>query len=122
MALKALAKTLKGLYRSSDLIGRLGGDEFMILLTNVGSIKNLKRIVNDTVVKIAAMEYEQMKAMALTCSIGVVLITDHSENFNTLYNQADIALYMAKWDGKNRYRIYSQRMDKELMLRVKNND
>jgi diguanylate cyclase (GGDEF)-like protein len=91
------------LIRKIDLIGRFGGDEFVVILKDIslkdGEIKaeQLFKVIRD--IKL----YKDGHTISVTASIGVSANTDYViMHFNELFNFADIKLYEAKQNGKNR--------------------
>lgn len=103
--LKAFAKLLKREFRIVDIIGRVGGDEFMVLVRelpagNTVLIENrCKNILHElNVLKIG-------DARSFSCSIGIA-VDDFGITFEALYRLADDALYESKCRGKGRYTTY----------------
>lgn len=101
--LRELALRLKRVFTEDDVIGRMGGDEFVVL---VQSCKNqaqlevrLERLITDFYV--AVTQSEQQK---ISLSIGVAFV-ERDDTFLSLYQKADTALYRAKKDGKGRFRL-----------------
>lgn len=104
--LKESARRISQLFRHEDVIGRIGGDEFIVYMVSA--------LDSDAVIQRA----EQLRAafqgsvemgpcsMKVTCSIGIVLCPQDGRFFNELYRRADIALYEAKRRGKNQYVAY----------------
>ena len=112
IALKTLAKILKNSVRKSDIVIRFGGEEFLIILQNVKSIDDIKKVaekirqnVENTLIDIGE---EKIKK---TVSIGGTLYPDFCESKQECIKQADIALYEAKEKGRNRVEIYHQKLN-----------
>ena len=101
-----MAKLLLLNTRKSDTVGRLGGDEFLVLVDNVESEEGLMRIAE----KIIASMNEPMNikdnSLHVTTSIGISMFPEHGADFNELIKNADIALYEAKDSGRNNYKIF----------------
>jgi len=105
--LASLAHRMKSTIRESDVLARLGGDEFAILYPNVDS----------TQVQIAATRLLdairrhtaniQGQAIRTTASMGIVLFPEHGMQPTELLMQADMAMYRAKEQGRNRFCVYS---------------
>ncbi len=103
--LKYLSDCIKDIIKEPDYISRLGGDEFAILYqgeTPDTIQPRLEAIIN-SISKIWKIENSQFY---ITMSIGVVSYPEHGDSASTLLKNADIALYEAKREGKNRYVLY----------------
>ncbi len=101
--LRKIAETLKSSVRKIDIIGRYGGEEFLILFPHTQleqSIKSAQRILKSV--------RENFKWMKLTLSIGMAEMTPSCDNVEKLVKCADIALYRAKSAGKNRISKYTE--------------
>ena len=106
--IKAAAKVLKDTFRSSDIVGRAGGDEFMVLMKNVRWDKVIERQMQELCRKFENLKIESIPCGAIHCSIGAAYYPEHGRNFDELYHYADEALYEAKRQGRNTYVIYHQ--------------
>lgn len=107
--LRSLGKQIGGIFRASDIVGRVGGDEFMVFLK---AIPNEETIMKEAA-KVEAFfkdfqagEYVKYKA---TASIGVAIFPQEGADFETLYKAADQGLYKAKKRGKNQLAFYRER-------------
>jgi diguanylate cyclase (GGDEF)-like protein len=97
--LRALAELLEGLVRASDTVGRVGGEEFGVLMPDCGRRQALAR---GRALR-AAVHYEsQSWEHAITVSIGVATVPDSAWTVDELQDAADTALYAAKGAGRNR--------------------
>lgn len=94
--------------REIDSLGRIGGDEFVVILPNCQSISNLGHIASRITEKIKkpvkSMELDEI----LGASIGIAVYPSDGEDFDTLLNKADEAMYLAKNAGKNQHRFFSE--------------
>ena len=100
-ALKQMADVLLSTFRRKDLIGRFGGDEFLIFLKNTMDKQVIDRRIREMSSALAAMnEY------GCTCSIGIVLAGSKDFCYDTCLKQADSALYRSKKEGKNRHTYF----------------
>ena len=97
-----LAKELKHTFRESDVVGRIGGDEFFALMRNVSEISQVERKATDllSVVNKVALSYPQV---SVSGSIGISLYPGNGRTLDDLYAKADGALYEAKRGGKNQF-------------------
>lgn len=107
--LRSLGIQIGAIFRASDIIGRVGGDEFMVFLKDIPSdeaiLKEAKK-VESFFKSFQAGEYVKYKA---TASIGVAIFPQEGEDFETLYKAADQGLYKAKKRGKNQLAFYRDR-------------
>lgn len=101
--LKKLVKVCQGLMREVDVMGRLGGEEFAIMLPETGSERALE-VAERLCQAVAAVEIpmENTSPLHFTTSIGVASLAEDDSCIETLLNRADSALYKAKDAGRNR--------------------
>ncbi|MDE6404705.1 MAG: sensor domain-containing diguanylate cyclase [Lachnospiraceae bacterium] len=107
--LRSLGIQIGAIFRASDIIGRVGGDEFMVFLKDVATdeviLKEAKKMEN-FFKNFQAGEYVKYKA---TASIGVAVFPQEGNDFETLYKAADQGVYKAKKRGKNQLAFYRDR-------------
>ncbi|MDZ7819273.1 MAG: diguanylate cyclase [Aliarcobacter sp.] len=101
-----VAKTIREVIRDEDTIARIGGDEFIILLDNIGNNKDLAKInISNLAEKIKdslnAITHIEGHINVSTPSIGITLFSDSSVSVKDIIKQADTAMYVAKKQGKN---------------------
>ncbi|NMG73179.1 GGDEF domain-containing protein [Aromatoleum diolicum] len=102
VVLKALAGTLKNSVRASDMVIRFGGEEFLIVLQETEAANALK-VAENIRATVADMKIQVGGAvLQKTISIGLAMFPDDSETFWQTVKFADVALYRAKDDGRNR--------------------
>ena len=108
------ANKLSLVFSEKDLIGRIGGDEFCVLMCLKKSVENPKAIIEKkctTLNEILTEEYfNGEKAVEITASIGISLFPAQAEDFMGLFKKADRALYYVKNHGKNNYSFYDENM------------
>ncbi len=97
-----LAKRLKNHFRESDVVGRIGGDEFFMLMRNVTEKEQIERKAKDILIIVQDSASKYLKAN-LSGSVGIAVYPKDGENLNELYAKSDTALYEAKRSGKNKY-------------------
>lgn len=102
MVLSDLVRILKRLYRATDLIGRLGGDEFMVFMKDVYSDDIVGEKTERLLQMVRQYAAEAEISFCVTLSIGVSTTRDGAASFEQLYREADIALYNAKEGGRDR--------------------
>jgi len=97
-----LAKALKNCFRDNDIVGRIGGDEFFILMKNVPSSAIVAEKAS-TLLGITHVFCDEYQDLHLSVSIGISLSPLNGTTLDTLYTNADKALYQAKRKGKNQF-------------------
>jgi putative two-component system response regulator len=113
--LSKVGNTLQRLFRSNDIIGRIGGDEFLILLRNLPNQKAVESRCDLVLRSFRELMSRMMPDLDGSCSIGIALIPEHGTAYSELYQHADQALYSAKLNGKNQYKIYDPLYEYELL-------
>lgn len=108
MILVHIAKTLLLGTRRTDTVARFGGDEFVILVDDISDDKSLTYIAEKLIQAIEQPIRVRNLELKVTTSIGISLYPDHGEDFNKLIKNADLALYVAKAEGRNTYKIHHQ--------------
>lgn len=101
--LAAVARDMRRLFRTSDLLGRVGGDEFAVLIKDIPFREAIADKAAAMVAGIAQMSQELGLSCPVTASIGISLYPEDGCRFSQLYESADQALYCAKRIGKARY-------------------
>jgi len=116
--LRGVAERLRRATRASDTVARLGGDEFAILQTLENQSTESVRALARRLLLNASAPYEIDGHQVLTSiSIGVAMAPRDGEDTSELLKNADLALYRAKTDGRNEYRIFEAAMDTEARSR-----
>jgi len=109
--LRSLGQQITPIFRSTDIIGRIGGDELIILLKNIYQDENLLREAE----KVARFFHEfkagEYVKYSATASIGCAIFPRDGKDFETMYKAADQALYTAKKRGKNQLAFYHDTFD-----------
>ncbi|MCR5279242.1 MAG: GGDEF domain-containing protein [Lachnospiraceae bacterium] len=109
LMLKTLGKDIRSVFRASDIIGRIGGDEFVIFLKNINDdaeiMQEAKRLTAFFHDFKAGGDYVKYSA---TASIGVAIYPDDARNFKALYEAADQALYRSKKRGKAQLTFFNE--------------
>ena len=116
--LKVTAERLIGCVKEGDTVSRFGGDEFIVLLTEMDSIQDVIKVV-EPISNVLSEPYElDSRELHVTSSIGVAIYPDDGENTDTLLKHADIAMYKAKDNGRNSFQLYSPEMNRVSMERL----
>ena len=101
---------LRSLFRANDIIGRIGGDEFLVFLKDLPDMDIVKDRCDLLLASLNKLLARLMPDLEeVSCSIGAAISPTHASNYADLFQRADEALYGAKKRGKNRYKIYSLR-------------
>lgn len=98
-----VARRMVATVRRSDLVGRRGGDEFVLLLPELGTVERAQVVAEK--LRVALEEPIELPTCTLqiSCSIGIGLYPDDAEDVETLISKADMAMYHAKQAGGNRF-------------------
>ena len=105
--LAALARRLRGRLRHSDIVARMGGDEFAVLLPHTDSVQG-QALASQLLDAIRSQPIESgAEAVAISAAIGIALFPEHGTSAEELLAHADRAMYQAKRMGGNRSRVYA---------------
>lgn len=106
--LAEISQKIKDVFRENDIIGRIGGDEFVVLMKNIptGEIAMLKAKQLCNAIK-ATYSKNNIK-QELSASVGIALYPDHGKVYEGLYNRSDTALYIGKKNGRNQFTLYEK--------------
>lgn len=114
IVLTEMASGMKKIMRDSDVVGRIGGDEFTIFMKNISSVKDAEKKAEELLYMFRHLFQKEKSFLKVTCSIGIAIYPKDGTTFKEIYARADKALYQAKNMGKNNYVIYNQDYFKEL--------
>lgn len=104
--LRGMGDALQRCFRSSDAVGRFGGDEFMVLATGLVSPEVIERKFEQVLKQMRQLGERQL-GEPVTCSAGAVWVDDAAVTYEDVFRQADVALYTAKRAGKARCAVHS---------------
>lgn len=113
-----MAERLKNSIRETDLVARLGGDEFAILQTNITDVASAGALAGKIKEVLSQPYIVDGNQLHLTVSIGISPFVPGIASPEVMMSQADMALYRAKDEGRNRYRFHSKEMDAQMHVRV----
>ncbi|GEM47046.1 bifunctional diguanylate cyclase/phosphodiesterase [Deinococcus cellulosilyticus] len=108
--LKEVANRLKMCTRASDVLARLSGDEFVIMLTHLTEITPAAMIAERILAILSHPVRIGKENLTITASIGIAVYPEDADDANKLLVYADQAMYNAKNDGKNRYAFFQKAM------------
>lgn len=113
-----MANRLRQTLRGSDVVARLGGDEFVVVLPEIADqheVALVARKLLSAVVKPVILRGQECR---VTASIGVALYPENGNDVQTLTKCADMAMYLAKEEGKNDFRFFSNDMKTQSIERL----
>lgn len=113
-----MAERLSASVRQSDTVARLGGDQFLIILTDLGTSDSVEAISEHILAAFETPFAREGHEFTLTLSIGIRLFGQREEDPHVLFREADTALYRAKAEGGNRYRFFKPEMNERLERRL----
>lgn len=106
-----LAKRIQGCIRDNDILARIAGDEFALLLTNIKDPHDASIVCEKILPKISEPVSYQEEQFKITLSIGIAITPDDSNEPDELISYADKAMYSVKRSGKNNYQYFSQQLN-----------
>ncbi|MCF6187527.1 MAG: EAL domain-containing protein [Desulfobulbaceae bacterium] len=96
--------------RQSDTVARIGGDEFVFILDDIGDQNNAELVAGKIMDAIARPVQVNGHELHISTSIGIAIYPDDSDNLEDVIKCADTALYQAKGDGRSSYKLYKSEM------------
>lgn len=115
IVLQEIGTKLRKIFRSSDLVGRIGGDEFMVLMSDINEASSVEKVATRVIKSIEKTYKGKNKSCSISASIGIVLFPQDGDDFETMYKNTDVALYETKNKGKNGFSFYNDDMDSGTM-------
>lgn len=112
LVLGEIAKHLKSCFRKQDIIGRIGGDEFIIFVSNVQDKNVLIRQAEKMIEGFHTIYSSENQTYKISGSIGIACYPQDGMNYEELYKAADKALYQSKGSGKDGYTFYKEDFSK----------
>jgi diguanylate cyclase (GGDEF)-like protein/PAS domain S-box-containing protein len=117
-----VAERLGECLRETDLISRQGGDEFLIVLSELKDSEVVTRICEKILARLLDPFFIEGNELTTSASIGVSMYPDDGVDFDTLLRQADTAMYRAKDGGRNTWRFFDEKMNQDAVehLHIRN--
>ncbi|NEX63750.1 bifunctional diguanylate cyclase/phosphodiesterase [Noviherbaspirillum galbum] len=119
LLLQEAARRLKTCIRDCDFMGRIGGDEFTILLTGLSSYQGVERVAEEILGAMSRPFQLQEESIFVSASIGITLCPDDASAVSDLLKNADQAMYVAKSKGRNRFVYFDHQMQEEAQRRMR---
>ncbi|MBU6953900.1 EAL domain-containing protein [Hahella sp. HN01] len=116
--LKVIAKRLTGMARASDTVVRYGGDEFVIILPDISPPEKVASFISRLMDVIAQPIQLDHRDIRVSASIGVSIYPQDGDHPEVLIKNADIAMYLAKEEGRNRFHFFTEDLNKTAMERL----
>jgi diguanylate cyclase (GGDEF)-like protein/PAS domain S-box-containing protein len=116
--LQDVAGRLKERLRGGDIIARVGGDEFTILLPTISSEKQAAVVAQKLLDALDAPFFIEGHELFVTASIGISMAPQDGRDITTLLRNADVAMYRAKEQGRDSYRVYNETMNARTLDRL----
>ena len=109
-----VAHIIRDCVGANGLVGRIGGDEFMLVLERVDNKPKVREVLS-SIRETVEEKYKPMpEGMNITVSIGTALYPDYADDYDALFKLTDKMLYLAKQKGRNRYIIYTPEIHGDL--------
>ena len=106
--LREVGLRLQHRLRSVDTAARIGGEEFMVILDDVGNFEHAAKVVDDLLFTLSLPHTHDGNRIHMSASIGIALFPDDGVTPAELWNMADTAMYRAKQGGGNRHQFFSE--------------
>ncbi|MDC7218301.1 MAG: EAL domain-containing protein [Spirochaetales bacterium] len=116
--LREVTKNVNEVIRSSDVFARFGGDEFVLLVRNLKSVGEYNAFARKLIKAVAQDTFVFEQAINITGSIGIALFPRDGDSGDILLKKADMAMYKAKEEGKNKFYFYEPDMDRQSKERL----
>lgn len=109
--LSELSESLLKVFRDGDIVGRIGGDEFLVFAENLKNESSIVKKANSICTAfLQTYANEKEEGYTVSSSIGMSVFPKNGESFDELFRCADVALYTSKAKGKNRYSFYNENL------------
>lgn len=105
-----IAERLTSAVRTGDTLARISGDEFIVLLEDIGNAEHVATVAQKIMDRFTRPFKLAGKLLRVTCSIGISLFPADGDEATILMRNADTAMYRAKENGRNNYQFYSREM------------
>lgn len=118
LMLQQVAKRLRQCLRESDLLSRIGGDEFVLVLTEMNDEEDAVRAASRILEAFKVPFKIEGNMLPIEASIGITLFPQDAKDGTVLHKNADIAMYVAKNQGGSRFHFFDSKMHEAVMQRL----
>ncbi|OIQ80555.1 phytochrome-like protein cph2 [mine drainage metagenome] len=118
LLLRAAAQRLTDAMRGNEIVCRIGGDEFAVILENVADLRQVESMAAEVVLALSQAFHLEENEIHIGASIGISLCPEHARELSGLLRSADTAMYHAKSLGKNNFQHYSAEMEQRALKRL----
>jgi diguanylate cyclase (GGDEF)-like protein/PAS domain S-box-containing protein len=112
------ARRLSRSVRSTDVVARVGGDEFVVVMPDITTVEDVEQCAANLVARLTPETSIEEHLVQLTASVGVCIYPDFAADAKHLLKRADSAMYVAKENGRNQYQVFSESMLQETAERL----
>jgi diguanylate cyclase (GGDEF)-like protein len=116
--LRVTGERLEAMVRKEDTVARFGGDEFVILMTDLRSSDDTAKIAQKLIDTVREPFNAYEREIVITGSVGIAIYPDDGTQAEVLVKNADTAMYRAKELGRNRYQLYTAAMNERALERL----
>lgn len=116
--LKIISQRLVSCVRSTDTVSRMGGDEFIILLADISTTQDASKVASKIISTLREPIYFSNQEFSITASLGISIAPHDTSDAQTLIKNADLALYRAKEEGRDKYQFFTQEMNTLLLEHI----
>ncbi|SHG38422.1 bifunctional diguanylate cyclase/phosphodiesterase [Massilia sp. CF038] len=116
--LKEVASRLSGCVRNVDTVSRQGGDEFVVILSDIGGADQAAHVAGSVMQAVARPVQADARTISISVSIGISICPEDGEDIDTLLKHADVAMYHAKQSGRNAFSFFNEDMNARVTEKV----
>jgi diguanylate cyclase (GGDEF)-like protein len=113
--LRSVVERLRHSVREGDLLARLGGDEFAVLLENIDGTLELENVASSILTRFQEPFHLDGRHVSVTASLGITIYPIDNDDPVALLNNADIAMYRAKEEGRNGFKFFTASMHEKIL-------
>lgn len=118
LLLQQVTQRISAALRAEDIVARWGGDEFTLILPNLVDPSDAAKIARRIADQLTPPFLLQNHELHVTASLGIALFPEDGQDMTTLLQNADVAMYRAKQQGRNNYQFYTQSLSTEAAQRL----